>query len=100
MPTSTPTSRLPVRPQWLLLGAAALAAVIVAIAATASSHSSPRTTGGSAAAVSGAAAAQFQGIPERNGVLGASTAKVTLTEYVDPQCPICAAAARQDLPTL
>src|SRR3954451_8771982 len=99
MPTST--SRLPVRPHWLLLGVAVLAAAIVALAATASSNSSPSaTSGGSSPAVSGAAATKFQGIPEHNGVLGASTAKLTLTEFVDPQCPICAAAARQDLPTL
>jgi protein-disulfide isomerase len=42
----------------------------------------------------------FAGIPERNGVLGDPDAPLTVTEFVDLQCPVCATAAEQTLPTL
>jgi protein-disulfide isomerase len=42
----------------------------------------------------------FSGIPEHDGVLGDPNAPVTLTEYVDLQCPICAEASKQTLPWL
>ena len=38
------------------------------------------------------------GIQEHNGVLGDPKAPVTVTEYVDLQCPICAEASTADLP--
>jgi protein-disulfide isomerase len=40
----------------------------------------------------------FTGIPERNGVLGQADAPVTVTEYLDLQCPVCANASRTVLP--
>jgi protein-disulfide isomerase len=40
------------------------------------------------------------GVPERNGVLGDPNAPVTVTEYVDLQCPICAEASTTTLPKL
>ena len=46
------------------------------------------------------ASATFRGIPEHNGVLGEAKAPLTLTEYVDLQCPICAEASKQTLPWL
>jgi protein-disulfide isomerase len=46
------------------------------------------------------ASATFRGIPEHNGVLGDPKAPLTLTEYVDLQCPICAEASKQTLPWL
>jgi protein-disulfide isomerase len=76
-----------------LVAAAALAAVVVAAAAVASS------SGGQPAAPV-ATPALFRGIPEHGGVLGDPRAPVTLTEYVDLQCPVCAAAARETLPRL
>jgi protein-disulfide isomerase len=42
----------------------------------------------------------FRGIPEHAGVLGDPKAPLTLTEYVDLQCPTCAAASKQTLPWL
>ena len=42
------------------------------------------------------APALFAGIPERDGVLGDPGAPVTVTEYVDLQCPVCAEASRDD----
>ena len=46
------------------------------------------------------ASATFRGIPEHDGVLGDAKAPLTLTEYVDLQCPICADASKQTLPWL
>jgi len=42
----------------------------------------------------------FRGIFEQDGVLGDPKAPVTLTEYVDLQCPVCAEASKQTLPWL
>ena len=42
----------------------------------------------------------LRGIPEHNRVLGDPKAPVTLTEYVDLQCPVCAEASKQTLPWL
>jgi protein-disulfide isomerase len=96
MSTTAPSRR---RRLSLLGVAAGLAAVTVAVAAFASSrHASPPSTAPEAPAQ--AAAAQFAGIPERNGVLGDSAAKVTVTEYVDLQCPVCAAASQTTIPPL
>src|SRR5688572_8955188 len=76
-----------------LLVAAGVAALVVAVAAVASSP------GGKPAAPV-ASSDVFRGIPERNGVLGDPAAPLTLTEYVDLQCPVCAAAARETLPDI
>jgi protein-disulfide isomerase len=60
------------------------------------------TSGGTTTAVQPTApvSATFRGIPEHDGVLGDPRARLTLTEYVDLQCPICAAASKQTLPWL
>jgi protein-disulfide isomerase len=76
-----------------LLGASGLAVVLVAVGIAVSAQ------GGAAKPVEATSAAQVvAGVPERNGVLGDPDAPVTLTEYVDPQCPICAEASRQVIP--
>jgi protein-disulfide isomerase len=80
---------------WRLLAAVAVAAVVVAVAAIASSSG-----GKPAAAPAPVASDLFRGIPESNGVLGDPQAPLTVTEYVDLQCPVCAAASRETLPTL
>jgi protein-disulfide isomerase len=76
-----------------LLAAAALAAAVVAAAAVASSS-------GGTTPPPVATSHLFRGIPERGGVLGDPDAPVTVTEYLDLQCPACAAAARETLPAL
>jgi protein-disulfide isomerase len=78
---------------WRLGIAAAVAAAIVAIVAAVSNSNEP-------AAPNREAAALFNGIQESNGVLGNPDAPVTVTEYVDLQCPICAEASKQTLPAL
>jgi protein-disulfide isomerase len=96
---STSQSRF-LRPQWLILFAAVIAIIVVVIAAALSSGSAPKRPSAAAAGVPTTAAAQFKGIPEHNGVLGATTAPVTLTEFIDLQCPICRQAAADDWPML
>lgn len=42
----------------------------------------------------------FKGIPQSGTMLGRSTAPVTLTEFIDPQCPYCQEFETQVLPSL
>jgi protein-disulfide isomerase len=79
-----------------LLAALGASAVLVAaaVAVSASGGSTP------AAPPAPPASATFRGIPEHAGVLGDPKAPLTLTEYVDLQCPICAEASKQTLPWL
>ena len=78
-----------------LLGATGIAAVLVAVAVAVSA------SGGSAKPVAARGAAKVvAGIQEKDGVLGDPNAPITLTEYLDPQCPICAEASKQTLPTV
>ena len=82
-----------------LLGAlgVALVAVVVAIAIS-SSGGDPETP--APAASTGEATTLFAGLPERDGVLGKRNAPLTVTEFVDLQCPICAETSKTTLPTL
>jgi protein-disulfide isomerase len=79
-----------------LLGAAGLAVVLVvagiAISATGGAKAKPVGQSGAAKLVAG--------IPEHNGVLGDPKAPITVTEYLDLQCPICAEASKANLPDL
>ena len=76
-------------------GIAGAAAIILAVVIGVSA------SGGSPKPVEpGPAQELLAGIPESDGVLGNPKAKVTVTEYLDPQCPICAEASKQTLPTL
>jgi protein-disulfide isomerase len=45
-------------------------------------------------------AINFKGIPEQGAVLGSQSAKVTLIEFADSQCPICKAYTFDVLPTV
>jgi len=79
-----------------LLAALGASAVLVAAGVAVSA------SGGTKAATPPAptASATFRGIPEHDGVLGDPKAPLTLTEYVDLQCPVCAEASAQTLPWL
>ena len=83
------------RRRLIQLGAAAglaLVAVVVAVAVS-SSSGTPKTP-------APAKSTLFAGIPEHNGVLGNPKAPVTVTEFLDLQCPICADASKANLPHL
>jgi protein-disulfide isomerase len=76
-------------------GIAGVAAIILAVVIGVSA------SGGSPKPVEpGPAQELLAGIPESDGVLGNPKAKVTVTEYLDPQCPICAEASKDALPHL
>jgi protein-disulfide isomerase len=78
----------------LLGGAVALAAILVTVAAIVSSG------GAKTPEVKPVESSLLAGIPETDGVLGDPKAPVTVTEFVDLQCPICAEASKTTLPTL
>ena len=42
----------------------------------------------------------FAGLKETDGVIGAKSAPLTVTEYLDLQCPVCKQASTSTLPTL
>ncbi len=73
--------------------AAGLAVAVLAVAISVSSSNDTKRSPADAAAL-------FAGIPEHGGVLGDPSAPVTVTEYVDLQCPICAEASRATLPAV
>jgi protein-disulfide isomerase len=77
------------------LGAVAAAAVVLVTGAIAVS-----SNGGSKPAPPATTSSLLAGIPENHGVLGDPKAPVTVTEYVDLQCPVCAEAARTTLPAI
>jgi protein-disulfide isomerase len=84
------------RRAWILAGVAGLAAVgvLLAVVLTSSSDEAPTTTNVTPAS------SLFAGIPEHNGVLGDPKAPVTVTEYLDLQCPVCQEASTSTLPAL
>jgi protein-disulfide isomerase len=80
----------------LLAAAAGAAAVLVVAGALVSSH------GGKKAAPSPPthASSLFAGVKERNGVIGSKSAPLTVTEYLDLQCPVCRRASTTTVPAL
>jgi protein-disulfide isomerase len=81
---------------WILAGAAGIAAVAVVLAVALTSSSDKPTATTSVIPAS----SLFAGIPEHNGILGDPKAPVTVTEYLDLQCPICQEASKSTLPAL
>lgn len=79
-----------------LVVAAALAAGLV-FASRSGSGSDARSTGLAGVADT---EALLRGIPKQGTVLGSPAAPVTLVEYADLQCPICAEWANRALPTI
>ena len=82
---------------WRLGAAAAAAAVLVVggIAVSSSGGAKAKTP-----APSTTTSSLFAGIPEHAGVLGNPKAPVTLTEYLDLQCPICREASTTTIPAV
>src|SRR5215210_7427326 len=82
-------------------GALALIAVAVALALLLGGSGSGSTgTTGSTLPDADVIAAQFNGIPQQGDVLGKASAPVTMVEYIDLQCPICAQFETEVMPTI
>jgi protein-disulfide isomerase len=91
------------RLQYLIIAGFAAAAVIVAlIVISQSGGDDDNGGGGSPTNVRGAAQvdAELSGITQQGQVLGDANAPVTVTEFGDPQCPVCAAFSEQVAPEL
>jgi protein-disulfide isomerase len=86
--TSSPVRRLAV--------AAGAAAVLVVAAILVSSASGPSQK----PAPPSQSSTLFAGLTERAGVVGVPKAPVTVTEYLDLQCPVCKQASTSTLPAL
>jgi protein-disulfide isomerase len=91
------------RVQYLSIAAFAAVAVIVALVVISQSggggnNNTPTTS----ANVKGVAEvnAELQGLSQSGQTLGDSSAPVTLTEFGDPQCPVCKAFSEQIAPAL
>jgi protein-disulfide isomerase len=85
-----------------LLSLAAFAAVAVVVALIVISQSGSDGGGGSPSNIRGVSEvdSELQGIPQDGETLGDASAPVTVTEFGDPQCPVCAAFSRQIAPEL
>jgi protein-disulfide isomerase len=90
------------RVQYLTLGAFAAVAVIVALIVISQSGGGDNGGGGAPSNIGGTARvdSELQGIPQNDQTLGEASAPVTITEFGDPQCPVCAAFAEQIAPQL
>ncbi len=92
------------RLQYLIIGGFAAIAAIVALIVISQSGGGDNGGGGGGtpANVRGAAQvdSELSGITQRGQVLGDANAPVTVTEFGDPQCPVCAAFAEQVAPEL
>jgi protein-disulfide isomerase len=90
------------RLQYLIIAGFAAVAGIVALIVISQSGGDDNGGGGSPSNVRGVAQvdAELQGIPQSGQVLGDANAPVTVVEFGDPQCPVCAAFSGQIAPEL
>lgn len=94
----------------VLIGVGAVAAVIAVVVVlivvfTGGGSSTPKNVpkvGSIAAGLPGSREVdgEFKGIPQKGMVLGSDSAKVTLIEYIDLQCPFCQQFDTQVLPAI
>ncbi len=90
------------RIQYLSIAAFAAVAVIVALIVISQSGGSDNNTPTTSANVQGVAQvdSELQGLSQSGQTLGDSGAPVTVTEFGDPQCPVCKAFSEQVAPDL
>jgi protein-disulfide isomerase len=90
------------RVQYLTLAAFAAVAVIVALIVISQSGGDDDGEGGTPSNIQSVPRvdSELQGIPQSGQTLGETSAPVTITEFGDPQCPVCAAFAEQIAPQL
>jgi protein-disulfide isomerase len=88
------------RVQYLSLAAFAAVAVIVALIVI--SQSGGEEEGGSPSSIEGASevSTELSGLSQQGNVLGDASAPVSVVEFGDPQCPVCASFSTQILPQL
>ena len=90
------------RLQYLIIAGFTAVAVIVVLIVISQSGGDDNGGGGSPSNVRGVAQvdAELQGIPQSGQILGDANAPVTVVEFGDPQCPVCAAFSGQIAPEL
>jgi protein-disulfide isomerase len=93
------------RVQLLTIGAFVAAAAIVALIIVISQSGGSSDNGGGATTTAGGTDvarvnSELQGLDQSGQTLGDANAPVTVTEYGDPQCPVCAAFSREISPQL
>lgn len=90
------------RIQYLSLAAFAAVAVIVALIVISQSGGDGDGGGGTPSNVTGVAQVNTElgGLSQNGRVLGEPSAPVTITEFGDPQCPVCKAFSEQVAPQL
>jgi protein-disulfide isomerase len=90
------------RVQYLSIAAFAAVAVIVALIVISQSGGGDNNTPTTSANVQGVAQvnSELQGLSQSGQTLGDSSAPVTVTEFGDPQCPVCKAFSEQVAPDL
>jgi protein-disulfide isomerase len=81
----------------VLVVAAAVTAVLIGASQLGARDKATTTTSAQPAA---SEPSLFAGIPQQGAALGSPTARLTLIEYADLQCPYCARWARDTLPTI
>lgn len=86
----------------IILGAVAVAAVIAIVLIATTSGGNDAANNTAKGNVSGKAdvAAELAGVPQSGIVLGDPKAKVTVVEFLDPQCPICKRFSNEVFPTI
>ncbi|HEU4656996.1 MAG TPA: DsbA family protein [Capillimicrobium sp.] len=84
----------------VLLAALAVVAIVVATTGGGETATTSTPQGGEPVAGRSAIAEQLDGIPQHGITLGRRTAPITVVEFVDLQCPICAAFSNTEMPKL